>query len=556
MKKESKRRRVMKRNVLWKYLKLLDGRLPIYLTAIFMMTAFSALFDVIGSMLVKRVFDIAQNGKLEDVWVSIIFNVIIGVAAISIGVFFMNIYNNEAKRGSVEIKKKVFAKSMRLPMSYYDSHHSGELLSRLVYDTDKASAIYSSRLRRVLAPIISVTVYVVAMLTLNPFMTVTLIILNVLLVLINASLSKPMQRVGKQMAEKNSCMTEKLSNIIAGFEITKMYDVTHKTENEYKLASGGYVKAQKKKMYLGAILESLNVGFDLMCALMFLVVGIYFLQAELVTIGEVAAIYTMYGALSFRFLQLGKYYPELINCIAYAERIFEFLDSEEEKEEWNAANNVTETSSNAVEIDNLVFAYDDSHEIFNGKSLNIPSGKNVALTGKSGCGKSTLAKLLLGFYTYQSGDIRIFGESIRTLGLKNTRELIAYVPQEPYLFEVSIMENIRYGRLNASNEEVITAAKLANAHDFIIKQQNGYDTVVSNRGQSLSGGERQRIAIARAILRNAPIMLFDEATSALDNESEQAIQAAVAKLKNGRTIITIAHRTATIDLADIEIGVG
>lgn len=552
----------MKRNsVLWRYLKLLDNRLWIYLTAIFMMTAFNALFDVIGSVLTGKIFSIAQSGRFEGIYTSVICNVLIGIAAIITAVFFMNIYNNEAKRGSVEIKKKVFAKAMRLPVEYYDTHHSADLLSRLVYDTDKAGAIYSSRLRRVLAPIISVAVYIAAMLMLNPFMTVILAVLNIMLVFVNTSLSKPMERVGKAMAESFAKMTEKLSNIISGIEVSKIYDVAHMAEMQYKKANQRYVQEQKKKMCLSSILESFNVGFDLLCALMFLVVGVYFLQLGLVTIGEMAAIYTMYGALSFRFLQLGKYYPELINCIAYAERIFEFLESAEENNLINdiqAADNSDievgiKNCDNSVEIENIVFAYDSKRQIFGGISLNIPKEKTVAVTGRSGSGKSTLAKLMLGFYPYKSGDIRFFGKSMKKLGIENVRKLISYVPQEPYLFEVSIMENIRYGRLSASDSEVIEAAKLANAHDFILKQQNGYDTLVSDRGQSLSGGERQRIAIARAILKDAPIMLFDEATSALDNESEKMIQQSIDKLKSGKTIIIIAHRAETIAAADMEL---
>lgn len=548
-------------SVLWRYLKLLDNRLWIYLTAIFMMTAFNAVFDVIGSVLTGQIFDIAQRGQFKGIYTSVICNVLIGIAAIITAVFFMNIYNNEAKRGSVKIKKKVFAKAMRLPVGYYDTHHSGDLLSRLVYDTDKAGAIYSSRLRRVLAPIISVVVYIAAMLMMNPLMTVILAVLNIMLVFVNTSLSKPMERVGKAMAESFAKMTEKLSNIISGIEISKIYDVAHMTEMQYKKANQRYVQEQKKKMYLSSILESFNVGFDLLCALMFLVVGVYFLQLGLVTIGEMAAIYTMYGALSFRFLQLGKYYPELINCIAYAERIFEFLESAEENNLINdiqAADNSDiavgmKNCDNAVEIENIVFAYDSKKQVFDGVSLNIPKGKTAAVTGRSGGGKSTLAKLMLGFYPYKSGDIRFFGKSMKKLGIENVRKLISYVPQEPYLFEVSIMENIRYGRLSASDSEVIEAAKLANAHDFILKQQKGYDTLVSDRGQSLSGGERQRIAIARAILKDAPIMLFDEATSALDNESEKMIQQSIDKLKSGKTIIIIAHRAETIAAADMEL---
>lgn len=550
----------MKHNSIFlNFMKMMGNRLPMYLLAIFMMTVFNALFDVVGSILVKIIFDTAQSKDITELYYALPINIAAALLSIIIAVTFMNIYNNEAKRASIEVKQRVFAKSMRLPMKYYDTHHSGEIISRLVYDTDRASEIYSSRLRRVLAPIISVMVYVLAMLLLNPMMTLVLIVLNLLLFLINTSLSKPMKRVAKDMAKHNTVMVEKLSNLIAGMDICKLYDNEHKTEQQYIHANESFIKAQKNKMYLSSLLESFNVGFDLLCALMFLVIGIYFLNNHMVTIGKVAAIYTMYGALSFRFLQLGKYYPELINCIAYAEKVFEFLDQEEEtdiiKHPVTIKNDDWAGNPYAVEVENLTFVYDDSHKVFDHKSLLIPKDKNVALTGKSGCGKSTLAKLILGFYSYDIGDIRILGRSLETLGPENVRRLIAYVPQEPYLFETSIMENIRYGKLDASDEEVIEAAKQANANEFILMQKNGYDTVISNRGQSLSGGERQRVAIARAIIKDTPIILFDEATSALDNESERLIQEAIAKLKENKTVIMIAHRKATTELADLSVTV-
>ena len=189
--------------------------------------------------------------------------------------------------------------------------------------------------------------------------------------------------------------------------------------------------------------------------------------------------------------------------------------------------------------------------MFNNANYEFPVNKLIVLTGPSGCGKSTLAKLLLGFYTIESGDVFLFGKSIKELGLSKVRALIAYVPQEPYMYNVSIMENIRYAREGASEQEVIEAAKLANAHEFISRLENGYDTILVNRGNSLSGGERQRIAIARAILKDAPIILMDEATSALDNESEKMVADAINGLKSKKTVIMIAHRRTTIRMADV-----
>ena len=188
--------------------------------------------------------------------------------------------------------------------------------------------------------------------------------------------------------------------------------------------------------------------------------------------------------------------------------------------------------------------------------MEVPRGSYVAVVGESGCGKSTLAKLLLGFYPMEEGRIAIDGKSYRDLTLEEIRARIAYVPQEPYLYGVSIAQNIAYGRYGASREEVIAAAKAANAHEFIMKLPEGYDTVPGERGNTLSGGERQRIAIARAIIRNTPVMILDEATSALDNESESLVQEAIRRLRQDRTILMIAHRPATIAAADLVIRVG
>ena len=547
-----------------KSLKMMGKRLPLYLMGILMMTAFNALFEVAGSFFMKIIFEAAGNGMTPTYNQRMAVAVICGVLSIILSSVFMCIYNNEAKRMTLVLKEMVFAKAMKLPYKYYEEHHSGEIISKMVYDTDVASNIYSSRLRRVLAPIIYVVVFAVSMIIINPLMTVILIVLNVLLFIANTMISKPMKKVGKRLSQKNMVMTNIISNIIAGVEITKMYDVNHTGIRKYKAENNEYVSTQKEKMRLSALLDMLNTAFDLLCSLMFIVVGIVLIQNGLATIGEIAAIFTLYTSLSVRFLQLGKNIPELINCIAYAERIFGFLNLPEENKctGGKSAKDGSAYSSagmkpdvNAVDCENITFGYKGKELLFTGSSYRFPANKIIAVTGHSGCGKSTLAKLLLGFYELQGGSINIFGQNICDIGIEAARRQIAYVPQIPYMYNMSIRENIRYGKPDASDEEIISAAKLANAHEFIMKSENGYDTVLNNRGNNLSGGQRQRIAIARAIIKDSPIILMDEATSALDNESEQLISAAVAGLKDRKTVIMIAHRVTTIQSADMVVEV-
>ena len=547
-----------------KSLKMMGKRLPLYLTGILMMTAFNALFEVAGSFFMKIIFEAAGNGMTPTYNQRMAVAVICGILSIILSSVFMCIYNNEAKRMTLVLKEMVFAKAMKLPYEYYEEHHSGEIISKMVYDTDVASNIYSSRLRRVLAPIIYVVVFAVAMIIINPLMTVILIVLNVLLFIANTMISKPMKKVGKRLSQKNMVMTNIISNIIAGVEITKMYDVNHTGIRKYKAENNEYVSTQKEKMRLSALLDMLNTAFDLLCSLMFIVVGIVLIQNGLATIGEIAAIFTLYTSLSVRFLQLGKNIPELINCIAYAERIFGFLNLPEENKctGGKSAKDGSAYSSagmkpdvNAVDCENITFGYKGKELLFTGSSYRFPANKIIAVTGHSGCGKSTLAKLLLGFYELQGGSINIFGQNMCDIGIEVARRQIAYVPQIPYMYNMSIRENIRYGKPDASDEEIISAAKLANAHEFIMKSENGYDMVLNNRGNNLSGGQRQRIAIARAIIKDSPIILMDEATSALDNESEQLISAAVAGLKDRKTVIMIAHRVTTIQSADMVVEV-
>ncbi|MDE6620206.1 MAG: ATP-binding cassette domain-containing protein, partial [Lachnospiraceae bacterium] len=202
-----------------------------------------------------------------------------------------------------------------------------------------------------------------------------------------------------------------------------------------------------------------------------------------------------------------------------------------------------------ISMDKVGFSYGEK-QVLEDYSLVVQRGESVALTGASGSGKSTVSKLLLGLYPIEKGAISVMGNSVKNMTNRDLRAFFAYVPQEPYLFEGTVRENIQMGNLSAGKKDIIEAAKVANAHAFILNLENGYDTQVGECGNRLSGGQRQRIAIARAIIKGAPILLLDEATSALDNESERLVNEAIRRLHGRRTILMIAHRTSTIQMAD------
>ncbi len=541
-------------------MQLMGKRCGIYLTAIFFMSTGWAAFSVLESLLVKNVVDAAQTAGAENIPFIIGGNVLGGVAALLVYRIATITYNVEAKRAYGTICKIVFHHEVRMPYTYYEEHHSGEFISKLSYDLEKVGSIYGSRFRRAVAPILQVVVYMVPMLILSWQITLCLIGVNVVMLLINALLIEPMKDVSQKLSGINGKMTEKMSNLLQGMEQARMYAAGKQTVKAFVTESERFEKESNKKIMLTAILESCSNGFDLLCALAFLMLGIYFVQGGYTTLGALAAIYTLYGSFSFQFLQLGRYVPELISCLVNARNIFAFLEEEEEPDCWYGRGEASGTTSEpqkgladeatAITIDNIEFRYRENKPLIKDYSLGVSSGESVAITGPSGCGKTTLSKLLLGLYPVKNGDISVEGESYHKLANREVRERISYVPQEPYLFNETIRENIRLGKPDATDGEIEDAAKMAYAHDFIVNLPDGYDTKVGERGNNLSGGQRQRIAIARAILKNAPIVLLDEATSALDNESEQLVNEALKSMKNEKTIIMIAHRPSTIALAD------
>ncbi len=528
-------------------MKVMRNRLPLYLLVVVVTTVANAVFGIVSSYLLKDILNMAQSGDTSNLISSILINVSIGVISMLVWRFAIIIYNVEAKRGIANLEKQVFSKAVRLPVSYYESNHSGDFISRMIFDTSKAGDVFGSRFRRVVAPSISVIVYLVPMLILCWQLTLSMLALSLVTLIVNSLFVKPMKNIGTVISKENANMFEKLTNLIAAGDVIKIFGAGEKLSSDYKNINSRFMKQSHKQNVLSGALSSLNGFFEVICTVLFLLIGMYYLKEGVVTIGALAAVYTMYGTFNWHFLQLGQYMPELTNSLSHAKRVFEFIDLEPEKQRYDIA----ATNGNAyITVEGLGFAYDEERKIFDDFSMSIEKGECVALVGESGRGKSTVLKLLLGFYEPKAGRISIDGKGYGEYTLADIRQKISYVPQEPYLYNVSIAQNIAYGRPNATKEEIINAAKAAQAHDFIMKLEHGYDTVAGERGNRLSGGEKQRIAIARAILKDAPILILDEATSALDNESEQLVSEAIEKLMENRTTIMIAHRPSTIARAD------
>ncbi len=547
-----------------------------YYGSILGMSITFAMFSVMEAFLMKIVVDIAQKGEWDRLISSVVIIVITGVIVL-LGYRFACIrYNVEAKRIYGKLYEQVLSHEMKLPCEYYENHHSGEMLSKVSFDLGRMGDIFGSRFRRVVMPFMMVVVFLVPMFALSWQLTLCLVAVNTVLIGVTMVLTGPLKSLSKKMSESNSIMTKHITDLIQGIIQVRMFEAGRKTVDRYNEEADVYaVKSDKRNMF-SSLLECANTGFDLICNLVFLALGILFVQKGYTKLGAIAAIYTMYGRFSRQFLQMGKYIPELIAYLTYAQNIFEFLDEKTEEEMLNhqefnkerlhneinnscGHNNIFNNIDYSVNISDLTFSYikDENNApvvVLDNYNERIKAGEFVAVTGASGSGKTTLSKLLMGFYKPDRGMIEVCGNNLDDISLSAGRSFFALVPQDAILFNMSIMDNIRMGRLDATEAEIIKAAKMANAHQFIIEFTDGYDTVVGEKGMSVSGGQRQRIAIARAILKNAPIMLMDEATSALDNESERAVNETLQNLKGRMTIIMIAHRTSTIQMADRVIG--
>lgn len=543
-----------------------------YYGSILGMSITFAMFSVMEAFLMKIVVDIAQKGEWDRLISSVVIIVITGVIVL-LGYRFACIrYNVEAKRIYGKLYEQVLSHEMKLPCEYYENHHSGEMLSKVSFDLGRMGDIFGSRFRRVVMPFMMVVVFLVPMFALSWQLTLCLVAVNTVLIGVTMVLTGPLKSLSKKMSESNSIMTKNITDLIQGIIQVRMFEAGRKTVDRYNEEADVYARKSDKRNVFSSLLECANIGFDLICNLVFLALGILFVQKGYTTLGAIAAIYTMYGRFSRQFLQMGKYIPELIAYLTYAQNIFEFLDEKTEEEMLNhqefnkerlhneinnscGHNNIFNNIDYSINISDLTFSYikDENNVpvvVLDNYNERIKAGEFVAVTGASGSGKTTLSKLLMGFYKPDRGMIEVCGNNLDDISLSAGRSFFALVPQDAILFNMSIMDNIRMGRLDATEAEIIEAAKMANAHQFITEFTDGYDTVVGEKGMSVSGGQRQRIAIARAILKNAPIMLMDEATSALDNESERAVNETLQNLKGRMTIIMIAHRTSTIQMAD------
>ncbi len=453
------------------------------------------------------------------------------------------------------LRLRVMTHLFRLPMSYFEGHHTADSIQKLCFNVEDIKNSLANRHSQVINPVIMGVSAIAIIMMLDPRIGLMVLALSVISVRINMVLSKPLRDMAVRIQKLFASCTESLTDILAGLDVIKMFSGARVMVKRYSDVNEDAAFHTMKRFRRMSDVQAVEWAFGFLCNIVILLVGVFMSFAGLVDFGTVVAILSLQGMVTFFLSNIGRAWGCLIDSFVLADRVFEILDQPVQPEHYRD-NGIDVDSASFVNDCGIImrdaaFSYDGREKILDGVDITVDRGKMAALVGESGGGKSTIVKLLLGFYQLNSGVIGVLGKPLSCHTPDELRKNIAYVPQDAYLFTTSIKENIRYGRLDASDEEVIEAAKRAYAHAFIMEFPDGYDTMVGERGESLSGGQRQRIAIARAFIRNAPILLLDEATSALDSESEQLVQKGIEALMGGRTTLVVAHRLSTIEKADM-----
>ncbi|WP_088102072.1 ABC transporter ATP-binding protein [Halalkalibacter urbisdiaboli] len=531
-------------------LSFLKHRALFYFIGMLGMSLMLAVIPVVQAMIIKKMIEAAEF-KQMSLLVEGIYLLIVSLLCLCIFIpLFRYMYNACAKRTEGDLQVEVFNHRSTLPIRYFENNHSGILLSRLTNDVTTMTGLYTGRLRRLIAPVIYGLTAAVPMFLLDWRLALGLVTLNVISMFFNVLYTKPIRRISSEIQHSLGMLSSRIVDILSGFTVIKLYPIRTLILNKYSEQNRRVTEQAINREKKGASLDSLNYLLGIISTMFVLIVGAMMVSWGETTFGTLFALMFLQMRLNRSFLEVGLFIPEVQNALAGSERVFTFLDEKSEPTHYSSSQELKSESQPYLSMKDVHFTYGEFGSVLDGVTFSVEQGQTVGFVGESGGGKSTIFKLLLGFFPANHGTMTIAGKYVGEWTLKELREQIAYVPQTPYLFNGTIKENIRFGSPDANQDAVMAAAKAAFAHDFILQQPKGYETMVGEQGSRLSGGQKQRIAIARAILKDAPILLLDEATSALDSESEYWVQKAIEKLKENRTTLCIAHRLSTIEEAD------
>ena len=451
-------------------------------------------------------------------------------------------------RMQAQMRSDLFRHLEALPYRFFDTHETGKLMSRMTNDLMDISELAHHGPENVLICSISILLSFAYLCTIHVGLTLIIFACVPLLVAVSLALRKKMHRAFFKSRVSIAQINASLESSISGIRVTKAFTNADKEMEKFEVGNREFVEARREAYQaMGQFHSSTTFVTDIFNVIILIAGGLFLYQGK-INFGDYSAFLVSINLFLSPVTTLINFMEQFQNGVTGFERFLEIMDEPSEEDAPGAL--PMETAQGHIEFCDVSYAYDDAHPVLRHVNLDIPRGKTFALVGPSGGGKTTICHLIPHFYELSEGSIRIDGRDIREVTRDSLRRQIGIVQQDIYLFNASIRDNILYGRLDATEEEVIEAAKRANIHEYILQMEHGYDTVIGERGVRLSGGQKQRLSIARVFLKNPPILILDEATSALDNTTEILIQEALDELCRGRTTLVVAHRLSTIKNAD------
>lgn len=521
------------------------------LIVVLLLVMISSVLALAGPYLIGQMIDhYVMHGKLSGLGKGIGF--LIGIyALLAVSLFLQNYWMiGIAQQTIYRLRTSVFAHFQRLPIAFFDRRQHGELMSRMTNDIEAVSSTLNSSFIQVFSSILTLGGTVIIMLSLSPLLTVLTMTIIPLMFWAMRWITRRTAPLFKEQQAALGALNGMIEETISGQRIVKAFSQEERMKAEFRekslrLRRTGFW-AQTYSGYIPKVMNFLNnMSFTIVAG----IGGVLALYGH-VSIG-VIVIFTEYARQFTRPLNdLANQFNTVLSAIAGAERVFALLDEQQEEETVSAQKHQL---LGHVAFKHVFFKYEQEEEAYTLKDVDfkVEPGQSVALVGATGAGKTTILQLIARFYEVTKGEVLFDGINVQQIDRQSLRSQMAFVLQDPFLFEASVRENIRYGRLDASDAEIEEAAKRANAHDFIMKLKDGYETVLAADGREISQGQKQLLSIARALIADPKILLLDEATSSIDTVTEMAIQEALDTLMQGRTSFVIAHRLNTVHNADL-----
>lgn len=542
---------------LWRYL----SKYKIALIIVLLFTIASTVFSVVGPKILGNATTELFNGVIskytggDGINFTKIGKILLFLLALYIcsaifsyiqGIIMTNISQKLAYRLRKEVSKKI----NKLPMKFYDNKTHGEILSVITNDIDTLSQNLNIEATQVISSVATIIGILIMMLSIDWIMTLVALLTLPLSIVIIAFIMKKSQGYFKSQQDYLADVNGEVEEMFSNQSVIRVFNAENKMISKFEYDNNKLADVAWKSNFVSGLMHPImnfvgNLGYVVIAIL-----GSYFAIIGRITVGNIQSFIQYTKNFTNPIAQIAQISNMLQSMVAASERVFEFLDEEEEKEK-NKEFIPTNKIEGSVEFKNVKFGYNQDKIIINDFSAKVKPGQKIAIVGPTGAGKTTIVKLLMRFYDLNSGKILVDGHNINDYRKEDIRGLFGMVLQDTWLFNGTIMENIRYGRLEATDDEVIEACKMAHVHHFIQTLPDGYNMILNEETTNISGGQKQLLTIARAILADPKILILDEATSSVDTRTEILIQKAMDKLMEGRTSFIIAHRLSTIKNADL-----